>query len=104
MLINFLKYTGWATIQHLLVMTPVYFAWQNDPLRQSFAGVLIFSIIAHLGNWLLTGLTFLLSAVFYPLFFYHDEKILVVSIMIVIHAAAGTYLKLKGYDMRVWRF
>jgi uncharacterized membrane protein YjjP (DUF1212 family) len=104
MAIDFLKYLCWAAIQHILVITPVYFAWMGDPLRQSFVGVMVFSVIAHFGNWLLTWLTFLLSAVFYPLFFYRDEKILVASIMVVIHALVGTYLKRNGYEMRVWRF
>jgi hypothetical protein len=101
---EFLKYILWAAVQHSLVIPLVYFCWQGDPWRQSVAGILLFSIVGHIDNLRLIICTFILSLVFYPLFFFFDNKILVSVLLVIVHAAGGTYLKLKGYEMRVWRF
>ncbi len=100
---EFIKYLGWAIIQHAVVLTPLFFLF-SDNLYRTIAGVFIFSIVGHLPNRLLMCLTFILALIFYPLFFFYEYKVLISTFLILCHAGAGTFLKVNGYEMRVWRF
>ena len=85
--------------QQCIVFAVVWFLPIEEPLKWASA-VLLFSVVFHVGNLPLIGITALFGIMLYPLVFILGPEW--VSVIAILHAAGGTALYRDGFDLIVW--
>lgn len=107
---TFAKYLFWgmtpalpivssAIGQQCIVFGLVWFLPIDEHLRWALA-VVLFSVVLHVGNLPLIGLTASFGIMLNPLVFILGPEW--ISVIAVLHAAGGTALYRSGFDLRVW--
>ena len=107
---TFVKYLFWgmtpalpivssAFVQQCIVFAVVWFLPIDEHLKWALA-VLLFSVVFHVGNLPLIGLTALFGIFCYPIVFIFGPEW--ISLISVLHAAGGTALYRSGFNLRVW--
>ena len=109
---TFIKYLLWgmtpalpiissAIGQQCIVLAVVWFL-PVPVFAQNFLATVFFSVVYHLPNWRLVGISYMFGAVLYPIVF--EFGLEWIALIAVLHAAGGTSLHRAGFDLRAWKF
>lgn len=103
MIESYIRYLGWAFLQHLMVGSLTFFmslGFFEFLSLDAYMFAFPLFVIAHYKNPPLMVITGLLAGSFYLLIFAYYAYYMVVP-LILVHAAGGTFLNNIGLEMRV---